>query len=128
MLTLEEREFRAKLLHKLDKLTDAIANGLSEALNDLVNSLTEAKETIKEAHGLQAERAEQIDKAINKVKNLMNAPLNINVQASNTVSDPGMTLSNDDDTNNTNNTTTTQNQTPETKGTPPPKKTPGSRA
>ena len=116
-------------LGNLDKLTDAIANGLSEVLRDLVDSLSEAKNTIHDAHQLQASRAEQIERSIGKIRTLMNSPLNINVQASNTVSDPGMTPSDDDDTNNTNNPTSTSDKTPETSSTPiKTKKKPGSRA
>ena len=77
-------------LGNLDRLTDVLANELSEALNDLVNSLTEAKETIKEAHELQAERAKQIEQSINRVKSIMNSPLNVNIQTA--TGDPNQLL------------------------------------
>ena len=118
-------------LGNLDRLTEVIANDLAEVLKDLVESLTEAKNTITDAHKLQETRAEQIDKAINKVKNLMNAPLNVNIQSTNAPSDGGTLPSGNDDEDK--NKTTTTSSTPGTtsKDTPSTpsqtKKTPGSR-
>jgi prefoldin subunit 5 len=43
MLTLEEREFRAKLLHKLDKLTDAI-----ETLNENLDRISRTNDKVQE--------------------------------------------------------------------------------
>ena len=89
----------ANKLGNLDKLTSTISNELSEVLRDLVDSLSEAKTTINNAHQLQSDRAEQIQKSITKVKELINSPLNINVMAS--TPDSNTTLINNEEYNNT---------------------------
>jgi len=85
-------------LGNLDRLTDTIANNLAEVLKDLVDSLDEAKKTITSAHELQEFRAKQIDKAITNVKSLMKAPLNVNIQSANQMSNNGgISTTNDED-------------------------------
>ena len=73
-------------LGNLDRLTETISNDLAEVLKDLVDSLIEAKETIHDAHELQAERAKQIEQSISKVRTIMNSPLNVTIQSA--TSDP----------------------------------------
>ena len=71
----------ANKLGGLDKLTTALTDELAIVLKDLVNALTESKETISEAHRLQSNRHDQITKAIGTIKGLLNMPLNVNIQA-----------------------------------------------
>jgi hypothetical protein len=94
-------------------------------------SKKDAKNTITDAHKLQETRAEQIDKAINKVKNLMNALLNVNIQSTNAPADRGTLPSGNDDEDKNKTTTTPSIQGTPSKGNPSTpsqtQKTPGSR-
>ena len=97
----------ANKLGNLDKLTSTISNELAEVLRDLVDSLTEAKTTINSAHQLQSDRAEQIQKSISKVRELINSPLNINVMANTNGSTPPPINEEGDDGKKTNPTVPT---------------------
>ena len=72
----------ANKLGGLDKLTEHLSGELAVVLKELVDALNESKGTIEDAHKLQKERHDQINKSINTIKGLMNMPLNVNVQAS----------------------------------------------
>ena len=69
----------ADKLGSLDKVADTLSNDLAVVLKNLVDSLTEAKDTIDSAHQLQGDRHKKIEEAINTVRNLMDSPLKINV-------------------------------------------------
>ena len=71
----------ANKLGGLDKLTEHLSNELGVVLKELVDALNESKETITDAHKIQKERHEQINKSINTIKGLMNMPLNVNIQS-----------------------------------------------
>ena len=90
----------ANKLGNLDKVSDTLANNLAVVLKELVDSLTDAKDTINSAHELQKDRHEQIQRAISNVKSLLDVPLNINVKAE-SVTQPGGNTG-DDTTNNNN--------------------------
>ena len=72
----------ANQLGGLDKLTDHLTNELAVVLKELVDALNESKGTISDAHKLQKDRHDQINKSINTIKGLLNMPLNVNIQAS----------------------------------------------
>jgi methyl-accepting chemotaxis protein len=91
----------ANKLGNLDKVSDTLANNLAVVLKELVDSLTDAKDTINSAHELQKDRHEQIQRAISNVKSLLDVPLNINVKAE-SVTQPGGNTG-DDTTNNNGN-------------------------
>ena len=66
-------------LGNLDNLTDAIANRLSMVLYELVNQLTKADASIKNAHTLQAKRKKLIDEAMEKIQTLMDKPMVVQI-------------------------------------------------
>jgi methyl-accepting chemotaxis protein len=69
----------ANKLGSLDKVADTLSNELAVVLKNLVDSLTEAKDTIDSAHQLQSDRHKKIEEAINTVRGLMDSTLKINV-------------------------------------------------
>ena len=71
----------ANKLGGLDKLTEHLSGELAVVLKELVDALTDSKTTIEDAHRLQSNRHDQINKSIATIKGLLNMPLNVNVQA-----------------------------------------------
>ena len=62
-----------------DKLTDMINGDLKEVLSTLSDKIDEAKETIKRAERIEAERQKKLQDNIKNIKGLMQEAITINV-------------------------------------------------
>ena len=62
-----------------DKLTDMINGDLKEVLSTLSDKIDEAKETIKRAERIEAERQKKLQDNIKNIKGLMQKAITINV-------------------------------------------------
>ena len=72
----------ANLANKMggfDKLTDMINGDLKEVLSTLSDKIDEAKETIKRAERIEAERQKKLQDNIKNIKGLMQEAITINV-------------------------------------------------
>jgi hypothetical protein len=72
-------------LGDLDKLTEAIGDKLSSVLCELVNQLRKADASITNAHQLQEKRKQLIQESLDKVKNIMNQHMIVEISQTSSV-------------------------------------------